>query len=181
MIDAAIQALTDGLLDAIDLGRWDDADAELETLAQEVADAIARDRLDDLAVLARWTVRSHTILALRDDPGPDAMHRLGQLRAIALMIAAARSRTHPRPAAALATDGTPAAALLAGLKATARTGEALSVATGLKPEVVARALPELRAAGLVRSWPAGRLVVNALTEDGRRLTHADRSPPPERS
>lgn len=174
MIEASFQTLTDGLLDAIDLGRWEEADADLETLAQEALASIVQDRMNDLAIIARLTARIHTALAVRDGLGPDAMHRLGQLRAIAVLIAAGRSRKRPRPAATLAGAGTRTATLLAALRKEAQTGQALTAVTGLKPEAVARALPELRAAGLVHSWPAGRLVVNELTEKGRRLVDADR-------
>ncbi|PWC36119.1 MarR family transcriptional regulator [Azospirillum sp. TSO35-2] len=164
--DAAIRSLTDGLLAAIEQDRWREADAELDTLAQEAMAAALQGRTDEMEVIARLTARCHTALALREGLSAEAMHRLGQLRTIAVMVAAARSRRPPRPAATLAGDGTPAAAVLAALRRGPLTGQELVAATGLSSDAVARALPELRAAGLVRSWPAGRLTVNALAGDG---------------
>lgn len=161
--EAALMRLGDELLGAVGRGDWAVADAELETLAQEAVGAIAAGRGDDLAALARTAARCHTALSLQDDPGGDAMQRLGQLRMLALMIAAARAGIPPRPAEALpATAG----AVLSALKGGPRTCPAIVEATGLSAEEVGGILPELRAAGLVRSWPAGRLTVNAL-ESGR--------------
>jgi predicted Rossmann fold nucleotide-binding protein DprA/Smf involved in DNA uptake len=119
-------------------------------------------RRDDLAALARTTARCHTALTLRDDPDGEDMHRLGQLHALAVMIAAARGRTPPRPAESLSAPGTPGAAVLSALESGPQTCPALVEATGLSAEQVGSALPELRAAGLIHSWPAGRLTVNAL-------------------
>ncbi|MCP1611291.1 DNA-binding IclR family transcriptional regulator [Azospirillum lipoferum] len=151
----------DDLLDAIGRQDWAVADAELETLAQEAVAAMVANRRDDLAALARVAARCHTALSLRDDPGGEDLHRQGQLRAFAVMIAAARGRTPPRPAESLSASGT-SAAILTALKSGPQTCPALVEATGLSAEQVGSVLPELRAAGLVRSWPAGRLTVNAL-------------------
>ena len=158
-LEAALRTLGDDLLAAVGRGEWAVADAELETLAQEVATAMVANRSDDLAALARTAARCHTALSLRDDPGGDAMHRLGQLRALAVMIAAARGRTPPRPADALSAS---AGAVLSALESGPRTCPAIVEATGLSAEQVGGILPELRAAGLIHSWPAGRLTVNAL-------------------
>ncbi|PWC81315.1 hypothetical protein TSH100_27530 [Azospirillum sp. TSH100] len=157
----ALQRVGDDLLDAIGRRDWAVADAELETLAQEAVAAMVANRRDDLAALAHTVARCHTALSLRDDLGGEDMHRQGQLRALAVMIAATRGRTPPRPAESLAASGT-SAAILAALKSGPQTCPALVEATGLSAEQVGCALPELRAAGLVRSWPAGRLTVNAL-------------------
>ncbi|MBY6265020.1 hypothetical protein EI613_24325 [Azospirillum sp. 412522] len=161
-LDLALQRVGDDLLDAIGRQDWAVADAELETLAQEAVAATVANRRDELAALARVAARCHTALSLRDDPGGEDMHRLGQLRALAVMIAAARGRTPPRPAESLAASGTAGAAVLAALESGPQTCPALVEATGLSAEQVGGALPELRAAGLIRSWPAGRLTVNAL-------------------
>ncbi|CAO3440358.1 DprA-like winged helix domain-containing protein [Azospirillum endophyticum] len=161
-LDSAIQRLGDDLLDAIGRQDWAVADAELETLAQEAVAATVANRRDDLAALARLAARCHTALSLRDDLGGEDMHRLGQLRALAVMIAAARGRTPPRPDETLTAPGTPGAAVLSALKTGPQTCPALVEATGLSAEQVGSILPELRAAGLIRSWPAGRLTVNAL-------------------
>ncbi|CAO3411304.1 DprA-like winged helix domain-containing protein [Azospirillum largimobile] len=161
-LEPALQSLTDALLDAVGRRDWAVADAELETLAQEAVAAMVANRTEDLATLARLVVRCHTALSLEDGLDGEAMHRLGQLRALALTIAAARARTPPRPPDALRAPGTPAAAVLSALGSGPQTCPALVEATGLSAEEVGSALPELRAAGLVRSWPAGRLMVNAL-------------------
>jgi predicted Rossmann fold nucleotide-binding protein DprA/Smf involved in DNA uptake len=168
--EPTLRSLTDSLLDAVARQDWAVADAELETLAQETVAAMVANRADDLAALARLVARCHTALSLTEGPGEgsgeglgsEAMHRLGQLRALALTIAAARTRTPPRPADALHAPGTPAAAILSALGSGPQTCPALVEATGLSAEEVGSALPELRAAGLIRSWPAGRLTVNAL-------------------
>lgn len=160
-LDPAFQGMGDNLLDAIDRQDWAVADAELETLAQEAVAATVANRRDDLAILARVAACCHTALSLRDDLNGEAMHRQGQLRALAVLIAAARGRTPPRPPESLSVSG-PSAAVLAALKSGPQTCPALVVATGLSAEQVGRALPEMRAAGLIRSWPAGRLTVNAL-------------------
>lgn len=171
-LESALRSLADALLDAVGRQDWTVADAELETLAQEIVAATVANRADDLAALARLVARCHTALSLSEDPDGEAMHRLGQLRALALTAAAARARKPPRPADALRAPGTPAAAILSALGSGPQTCPALVEATGLPAEQVGSALPELRAAGLVRSWPAGRLTVNALpdgsgTPDGR--------------
>lgn len=158
-LEAALRTLGDELLAAVGREDWAVADAELETLAQEAAAAIIAGRSDDLAVFARITARCHTALSLQDDQGGEAMQRLGQLRMLAVMVAAARSHTPPRPADALPA---PAGAILSALESGPRTCPAIVEATGLSAEQVGAVLPELRAAGLVRSWPAGRLTVNAL-------------------
>ncbi|MCM8739260.1 hypothetical protein M5E06_34870 [Azospirillum sp. A1-3] len=158
-LEAALRTLGDELLAAVERGDWAVADAELETLAQEAAAAIVAGRSDDLAVFARITARCHTALSLQDDPGGEAMQRLGQLRMLAVMVAAARSHTPPRPADALSAT---AGAVLTALASGPQTCPAIVQATGLSAEQVGAVLPELRAAGLVRSWPAGRLTVNAL-------------------
>ncbi len=162
--DAAIRALAEGLLDAIDGGRWSDADADLETLAEEALGCIVQERADGLATIARETARCHTALALRDGLGPEAMHRLGQLRAIGVLVNAGRRSRRPRPVEALTRAGTPTAAVLSALDKGPKSGQDLVETTGLSPETVARALPDLRASGLVRSWPAGRLVMNERTD-----------------
>ncbi len=162
-LEAALRTLGDDLLAAVGRGDWAVADAELETLAQEAAAAIVAGRSDDLAALARIAARCHTALSLQDDPGGDAMQRLGQLRMLAVMVAAARSHTPPRPTDVLSTA---AGAILSALKSGPRTCPAIVEATGLSAEEVGGILPELRAAGLVRSWPAGRLTVNALELGG---------------
>ncbi|CAO3362622.1 DprA-like winged helix domain-containing protein [Azospirillum melinis] len=161
-LDPAFEAVGHDLLDAVGRQDWAVADAELETLAQEAVAAMVANRRDDLASLARVAARCHTALSLRDDPGGEAMHRQGQLRALAVMIGAARSRTPPRAAESLSAPGTAGAAVLAALKTGPQTCPALVEATGLSAEQVGGALPELRAAGLVHCWPAGRLTVNAL-------------------
>lgn len=166
-IAPSIRALTDDLLDRIDRGRWDEADADLETLAHEALAGIVQDRADDLAAIARLTARCHTALSLRREPGPEAMHRLGQLRAIAVMVAAAMNRRRPRPPATLDRADSPTGALLAALRDGPRTGPALAAETGLKPAALSAALSELRAAGLVRSWPAGRLIVSERCDPDR--------------
>lgn len=171
-LEAALRTLGDELLVAIGRGDWVVADAELETLAQESVAAMAADRGDDLAALARITARCYTALSLQDDPGGEALQRLGQLRMLAVMIAAARSHTPPRPADALSAT---ACAVLSALESGPRTCPAIVEATGLSAEQVGAVLPELRAAGLIRSWPAGRLTVNAL-ESGRS-SRADVNPP----
>lgn len=163
MSGEAYRPLADDIRDAVAAGRWDEADADLDTLAEEAALCLVRDRAADLAALAREVARCHTALALRGDRSPDAMHRLGQLRAIAAMIAAGRASRPARSEAALAQPGTPTAAVLHALEGGAKSGPALVEATGLSHDAVARALPELRAAGLVRSWPSGRLVMNERT------------------
>nr|WP_295830304.1 hypothetical protein [uncultured Azospirillum sp.] len=160
-LEAALRTLGDELLAAIGRGDWAIADAELETLAQEAVGAMAGNRSDDLAALARTAARCHTALCLQDDPGGEALQRLGQLRMLAVMIAAARSHPPPRPADALSAT---AGAVLSALKGGPRTCPAIVEATGLSAEQVGGILPELRAAGLVRSWPAGRLTVNALQQ-----------------
>ncbi|HYF88286.1 hypothetical protein [Azospirillum sp.] len=162
VLEPALRSLTDALLEAVRRQDWAVADAELETLAQAAVAAVVANRTDDLAALARLVARCHTALSLAEELGGEAMHRLGQLRALALMIAAARGRTPPRPADALRAPGTPAAAILSALGSGPQTCPALVEATGLSAEEVGSALPELRAAGLVHSWPAGRLTVNAL-------------------
>lgn len=154
-LDSAFQRLGDDLLDAIGRQDWAVADAELESLAQEAVAAMVANRRDDLAALARTAAHCHTALSLRDDPGGEDMHRLGQLRTLAVMIAAARGRTPPRPAESLSAPGTPGAAVLSALESGPQTCPALVEAIGLPAEQVGSALPELRAAGLVRSWPAG--------------------------
>lgn len=164
-LDQALRTLGDDLLDAVGREEWAVADAELETLAQETVAAIVANRTDDLAALARIIARCHTALSLRGHPGGEAMQRLGQLRALAVMAAAARGRTPPCPGDALSA---PAAAVLSALKSGPQTCPALVEATGLSAEQVGAVLPELRAAGFVRSWPAGRLTVNAL--DPARLS-----------
>ena len=161
-LEPALRSLTDSLLDAVARQDWAVADAELEALAQETVAAMVANRADELAVLARLVTRCHTALSLAEELDGGAMHRLGQLRALALTIAAARARTPPRPAEALRVPGTAAAAVLSALGAGPQTCPALVEATGLSAEEVGSALPELRAAGLVHSWPAGRLTVNAL-------------------
>lgn len=161
-LEPALRSLTDALLEAVRRQDWAVADAELETLAQETVAAVVANRTDDLAALARLVARCHTALSLIEELGGEAMHRLGQLRALALTIAAARGRTPPRPADALRAPGTPAGAILSALGSGPQTCPALVEATGLSAEEVGSALPELRAAGLVHSWPAGRLTVNAL-------------------
>ena len=163
MSGSALRALADDLLAAIDDGRWDDADADLETLAQEAAACILQERADDLAAIARQAARCHTALALRDGPGPEAMHRQGQLRAIAVMVDAARRSRRPGGVEALTGAGTPGAAVLDALADGPKSGQELVDATGLPPATVARVLPDLRAGGLVRSWHAGRLVMNDRT------------------
>ncbi|MBP2308143.1 hypothetical protein GBZ48_11530 [Azospirillum melinis] len=163
-LDTAFGKLGDELLDAIGRRDWAVADAELETLAQEAVAATVANRRDDLAALARVAARCHTALSLRDDPGGEAMHRQGQLRALAVMIAAARGRTPPRAAESLSASGA-SAAVLSALKSGPQTCPALVEATGLSAEQIGGALPELRAAGLIRSWPAGRLIVNALQDE----------------
>lgn len=172
-LEAALRTLGDELLAAAGRGNWAVADAELETLAQEAAAAIVANRGDDLAALARITARCHTALSLQDNPGGDTMQRLGQLRMLAVMIAAARS--HPPPRAADALSAT-AGAILSALESGPRTCPALVEATGLSAEQVGTILPELRAAGLIRSWPAGRLTVNAL-QQGTLRGQADVNPP----
>ncbi len=171
-LEAALQTLGDELLAAIGRGDWAIADAELETLAQEAVGAMAGNRSDDLAALARITARCHTALSLQDNPGGRAMQRLGQLRMLAVMVAAARSHTPPRPADALSKT---AGAVLSALESGPRTCPAIVEATGLSAEQVGAVLPELRAAGLIRSWPAGRLTVNALKSE--RSTSNDLNPP----
>ncbi|MFS2008310.1 hypothetical protein ACCD06_00325 [Azospirillum sp. CT11-132] len=161
-LEQALRRLGDELLDAVGREDWAVADAELETLAQEAVAAVVADRTDDLAALARTAARCHTALSLQDDPGGKAMQRLGQLRMLAVMIAAARSHTPPRPADALSAT---AGAVLSALESGPRTCPAIVEATGLSTEQVGAVLPELRAAGLIRSWPAGRLTVNALGSD----------------
>lgn len=161
-LEPALRSLIDALLEAVGRRDWPVADAELETLAQEAVAAMVANRTEDLATLARLVARCHTALSLTEELDGETMHRLGQLRALALTIAAARARTPPRPADALRAPGTPAAAVLSALGSGPQTCPALVEATGLSAEEVGSALPELRAAGLVRSWPAGRLMVNAL-------------------
>ncbi|GAA4255352.1 hypothetical protein GBZ26_03570 [Azospirillum formosense] len=163
MSEEAYRALADDIRDAVAAGRWDEADADLDTLAEEAALCLVQDRATDLAALAREVARCHTALALREDRSPEAMHRLGQLRAIAALVAAGRANRPARREDALTRDGTPTAAVLRALEDGAKSGPALVEATGLSHDAVARALPELRAAGLVRSWPAGRLVMNERT------------------
>ena len=178
-VETALRNLMSGLLDAVEHDRWEEADADLETLVQEAVAAILHDRVADLALIARLTARAHTALHLRQsspqhqDRGQngEAMHRLGQLRAIALLVAAGRSRRPARSARALTGSWGPARVLLGALDGGAQTGQALVTMTGLKPEAVARALPELLAAGLVHAWPAGRLIVYERTGQGRRLEH----------
>ncbi|CAO3430722.1 hypothetical protein [Azospirillum argentinense] len=165
MSGEAHRALADDIRNAVEAGRWDEADADLDTLAEEAALCLVQDRTADLATLAREVARCHTALALREDRSPEAMHRLGQLRAIAALLAAGRANRPARSEAALARAGTPTAAVLRALADGAKSGPALVEATGLSHDAVARALPELRAAGLVRSWPAGRLVMNERTGD----------------
>ncbi|TWA63419.1 hypothetical protein FBZ82_11377 [Azospirillum brasilense] len=163
MSGEAYRALADDIRDAVATGRWDDADADLDTFAEEAALCLVQDRTADLADLAREVARCHTAQALREDRSPEAMHRLGQIRAIAALVAAGRANRPARSEAALVQDGTPAAAVLRALEDGAQSGPALVEETGLSHDAVARALPELRAAGLVRSWPAGRLVMNERT------------------
>ncbi|MGY0792982.1 hypothetical protein ACW7BJ_26750 [Azospirillum argentinense] len=165
MSGEAHRGLADDVRDAVAAGRWDEADADLDTLAEEAALCLVQDRTAELAALAREVARCHTALALREDRSPEAMHRLGQLRAIAALLAAGRANRPARSEAALARAGTPTAAVLRALADGAKSGPALVEATGLSHDAVARALPELRAAGLVRSWPAGRLVMNERTGD----------------
>jgi predicted Rossmann fold nucleotide-binding protein DprA/Smf involved in DNA uptake len=177
-LNSAFERLGDDLLDAIGRQDWTVADAELETLAQEAVAAMVANRRDDLAALARVAARCHTALSLHDDPGGEAMHRQGQLRALAVIIAAARGRTPPRPDKALSAPGTATAAVLTALKTGPQTCPALVEATGLSAEQVGGALPELRAAGLIRSWPAGRLTVNALQEGDPLSPRGERENPP---
>lgn len=96
-LEPALRSLTDALLDAVGRRDWAVADAELETLAQEAVAAMVANRTEDLATLARLVARCHTALSLADGLDGEAMHRLGQLRALALTVAAARG-TPPRPA-----------------------------------------------------------------------------------
>ncbi|QCO19684.1 hypothetical protein D3869_31180 (plasmid) [Azospirillum brasilense] len=163
MSGEAYRALADDIREGVAAGRWDEADADLDTLAEEAALCLVQDRTADLAALAREVARCHAALALREDRGPEAMHRLGQLRAIAALVAAGRANRSARSEAALARAGSPTAVVLHALEGGAKSGPALVEATGLSHDAVARALPELRAAGLVRSWPAGRLVMNERT------------------
>ncbi len=163
MSEEAFRALADDALAAIGAGRWADADGDLEALAEEAVLCVVQDRTADLAALARQVARCHAALALREDRDPDAMHRLGQLRAIGATIAAGRSLRPARSAEALSRAETPTAAILRALDDGPKSGPALVGATGLSPDAVARALPELRASGLVRSWPAGRIVMNERT------------------
>lgn len=163
MSGEAYRALADDIRDAIAAGRWDEADTDIDTFAEEAALCLVQDRAADLAALAREVARCHTALTLREDRGPEAMHRLGQLRAIAALVAAGRASRPARSEVVLAQARTPTAAVLHALEGGAKSGPALVEATGLSHDAVARALPELRAAGLVRSWPAGRLVMNERT------------------
>ncbi|QCO03460.1 hypothetical protein [Azospirillum argentinense] len=163
MSGEAYRALADEIGTAVEAARWTEADADLDTLAEEAALCLVQDRAADLAALAREVARCHTALALREDRSPEAMHRLGQLHAIAALVAAGRANRPARSETALAQAGTPTAAVLRALADGAKSGPALVEATGLSHDAVARALPELRAAGLVRSWPAGRLVMNERT------------------
>ena len=97
-LEPALRSLADALLDAVGRQDWAVADAELETLAQETVAAMVANRTGDLATLARLVARCHTALSLSDGLSGEAMHRQGQLRALALTIAAARGRAPPRPA-----------------------------------------------------------------------------------
>lgn len=149
---------------------WDQADTELDLLNEEIVEALIERRDDDIRMAAERVERLYSRLAVRlgNTSPPSQAMLCGRLKGLSgLLIVATRHRRAPT-ADAMLSDQTVRRILTRLGHDDYSTGD-LARWIERREETVARKLPGLRAAGLVQSWKAGRLMVNALTEAGRNL------------
>jgi hypothetical protein len=166
-----IGKLRDRLTSVVRDGAWQRAGSGLDSIAEVTVESLTRGADDDIAELADVVHQLYTEVVVDHDV--DEMPRpawvAAQLQGYSRLLgAAARNRRSLAPDEIAGITDDTSIRILKALHAANHGQSGIDLAKSLKvrAETIARKLPLLRAAGLIRSWPVGRLVLNALTTQG---------------
>jgi DNA-binding transcriptional ArsR family regulator len=160
--------------DDIRQGRWETVSVDLDSLADTVVAALVEGRDDDIVTAAREVENaySHCLKDLKtSDAGksPDAIKVSGQLQAFTIVLNVACRHQRPLPEQQLLTQPSFRYILDALFETPGLSGRQLAEITNSTPETIARKLPMLRTAGLVKSRQVGRMVLNTITPPAERV------------
>ncbi len=176
-----INKLRDRLGTVVRDGAWERAGSGLDSVAEVTVEALTRGADDDIAELADVVHELYTGVVVDHDIDelPRPAWIAAQLRGYSRLLgAASRNRRSLAPEEIAGVTDETSIRILKALHA-ANQGQSGIDLVGLlkvRAETIARKLPLLRAAGLVRSWQVGRLVLNALTPLGRQAIGIEQFP-----
>src|SRR5262249_13048180 len=155
-----VSELTRDIEDAVNHQNWDSAKADLTVLSEQIVQALVDRRDQDVRNAYELVERAYSNIVTRFEPRDaawDAKSVAAELRAFTRLLAVGlQYRTAPSLREMVLDEGY-RPILDALRRATAGlAGHELAELLKARPETIARKLPTLRSAGLVRSQQAGK-------------------------
>jgi DNA-binding transcriptional ArsR family regulator len=169
---AFIDELARALTGAVEHRDWRAAKAALSGLAEQIVGTLIERREEDIPGAYDAVERAYTILVTKDGPEEDTFTErsaVSELQAFGRVLSIAlQYRRSPKASDIVAGLGQE---ILEALRDAPRglSGRQLVEGLGRRADVIARKLPQLRAARLVDSRKVGRETINRLTPEGERL------------
>lgn len=168
-----VAELTNDITSAAERGEWDSAKADLTALSEQIVHALIDRRDQDVRDAYESVERAYSALVTRrglKDTVSDASSAAAELRAFTRLLSIALQYRKAPGLHETAFDSNYRPLLEAIRWApNGLSGRELAAELNTRPETIARKLPILRSAGLVRSQQVGRATINTLTAEARAL------------
>jgi CheY-like chemotaxis protein/DNA-binding transcriptional ArsR family regulator len=165
--------LAEDIVAAADRHDWSSVKADLTALCEQIVQALVEHRDDDVTQICDAVERASSTLATR--PAPEgaidsSSTARWELLALSRLLAVAAQYRQPAPSVETALEDSNRRILEALLqRAGGLSGRELAEEVDMRPETIARKLPGLRAAGLVKTQQIGKANVNRITDAARAV------------
>jgi predicted transcriptional regulator len=168
-----VSELTNDITHGATNEEWHSVRADLSTLAEQIVQALIDRRDQDVSRAYQAVESAYSTLLTKshlEDNVSDAKSVVGELRAYTRLLSLALQYRRAPALRETALDSNYRPLLEALLRAPhGMSGRELAERLNARPETIARKLPILRSANLVRSQQAGKATINTLTAEGRAL------------
>jgi DNA-binding transcriptional ArsR family regulator len=173
-----VAELASEITTAAECGEWDAAKADLAALSEQIVQALIDHRDQDVRDAYESVERSYSALVTRrglKDTVSDTPSVAAELRALTRLLSIALQYRKAPGLRETAFDSN-FRPLLEAIRSAPNglSGRELAAELNTRPETIARKLPILRSAGLVRSQQVGRTTINTLTAEARAVLGRER-------
>lgn len=162
--------LTSAIRSSVESGSWTEARTDLTALSEQVLGLVVSADEEELSRAYRTVERTYTALVTANqiDTKMNARTAAAELESLTRMLTLAIARKEASAEGDEVQDPN-LRPLLDKLwrNPAGMSGRELAEALLVRPETIARKLPVLRAAGLVRSQQVGKAMINTLTDTCR--------------
>jgi DNA-binding transcriptional ArsR family regulator len=175
--------LTKEVVSAVERRDWPSVKADLSVLCEQVVEALVERRDADVSQIYDAVERAYSALATRSnvESTVDSQLAAGELRALTRLLAVATQYQKPVPSVEVALEnGNRLILEQLQMHAEGLSGRELAEALDFRPETIARKLPVLRDAGLVKTQQVGKANVNRITDVARECLAAAKERPADK-